>query len=240
MVRPLSLFLVPTGIFTTPGDSTSGPSEITNGSEAPPTSGAPHMKELLNLTSWYRFIRSVTRMALWTLGPLQVEGNDRLPSGQPIVIVANHSSYLDGPILGVVSPRPLTFFSAAWLFRVPTVSWFLRSMGAISTGNPHGLRHALRLLKAGGAVALFPEGGITNKLDKYGDGAVFLASRSGAVLVPVAIHGADNVLPPNAIIPRRRAPLRVVIGNPRNVPPDLTRHQLNSYMDDIMNEVAAL
>lgn len=202
--------------------------------------GTSRLERVLNVSLWYRSVRSVIQTALWALGPLHVEGYDRWPADQPVVLVANHSSYLDGFILGAVSPRPLTFFSAARLFRVPVVNWFLRSMGAISTGDLHGLRHALRLLKAGGTIALFPEGGITNKLDKYGNGGIFLASRSGAALVPIAIRGADNVLPPNATIPRRRAPLRIVIGTPRKVPPDLTRVQLSSYMDDIMREVARL
>ncbi|MEW5920220.1 MAG: lysophospholipid acyltransferase family protein [Bacillota bacterium] len=110
------------------------------------------------------------------LGKPVINGKENIPGAGPIVVVADHTSLLDGFLLAAFYPQRITFLSAAYLFKLPVVGAFLRAIGAIPVQNEGselaGIKTALRVLQGGGTLALFPEGHIcqTDKLGPFQTG----------------------------------------------------------------------
>lgn len=157
----------------------------------------------------YMLVKLVFKYFLWLLGNPVITGKDNIPRTGPVILVANHTSLLDGFLLATVWPRQLTFLSAAYLFRLPVVGAFLRAMGAIPVQNEGselaGMRAALRVLQRGGTLTIFPEGQVCtwDKLCPFQTGWAYLALKAGVPVLPVVIKGTSTALPLGAVFPRR-------------------------------------
>ncbi len=199
---------------------------------------------------FYTLVKLIAKYFLWLLGKPVITGQDNIPRTGPVIVVANHTSLLDGFLLAGFWPRRITFLSAVYLFRLPVVGAFLRAMGAIPVQNEGselaGMRAALRVLQKGGTLALFPEGHIcqTDKLCPFQTGWAYLALKTGAPVVPVAIKGTESVLPLGAVFPRR-GKIYMQIGAPWGLekvrrPGQETMAALNmrlvSQMEQMLNE----
>jgi 1-acyl-sn-glycerol-3-phosphate acyltransferase len=155
---------------------------------------------------------------------LGVEGLAHLPQ-QPAVVVANHASYLDGPLLYAVLPSRFGFVIKKEIAAVPLAGWLLHRLGheLVDRHNKaQSAKDARRILKAavgGGSVAFFPEGTFTATpgLGRFHSGAFVTANRASMPVVPVVIHGARHILPAEVWLPRRGT-LRVEILEPLPVP----------------------
>lgn len=197
----------------------------------------------------YYGLRLVVRLALRWLLDLRVEGAHRCPRTGPVVVVANHLHNFDPIVLSAALPRPVYYMAKRELFAHPLFGWLIRNFGAfpVNRGAPDraALRQALALLDEGLAVGLFPEGtrSVTGTLGAAFPGVALVALRSGAPLVPVAITGTET-LPFDAKAAgraRRRAPLRVVVGQPFTFARDEdAKANLLATTDRIMREIAAL
>lgn len=125
---------------------------------------------------------------------VRIHHRERIPRSGPIVLVANHSSMLDGPLLLGALPRSATFLIKYEMFR-GLLGWFLRRIGQvpIRRGEPDRtpLLAAVRVLRAGGMVGVFPEGTRDGggEVGSAQHGAAWLARSSGARLLPVACRG---------------------------------------------------
>ena len=147
-------------------------------------------------------------MALMTLGfSLRSEGRQRVPRTGPVLLIANHQSFLDPILVGLCSRRHLCFLARKSLFRVPVLAWFIRTLGAVpidqeSIGK-EGIRVVLNQLRAGRAVVVFPEG--TRTLDgairPLRPGIHLLIKRTQAPIVPVGIAGAFLAMPSGQTLP---------------------------------------
>lgn len=145
---------------------------------------------------------------------LRVENRDVVPASGPVLLVANHTSYLDPPLVGITCRRWVGFLAQAGLAKVAPLRWWLRQVGVtlIDRGAPS--KDALRLvadcLAAGEVVGLFPEG--TRSRDGgvagFRNGVEFLVRRTGAAVVPIGLDGAFRAFPRGAWWPR---PTRLVV-----------------------------
>jgi 1-acyl-sn-glycerol-3-phosphate acyltransferase len=150
---------------------------------------------------------------------LRSRGAEHVPAEGPVLLVANHASFLDPPLVGGVAPRPLCFMAKAELFRVPLFGSFLRRLNAHPLrregGDAGALRTALRVLKGGGALLVFPEGtrGVDGILGPAKPGAGMLAVLGGAAVVPVYVSGSDRAWPRGRRFPRL-ANVTVTFGPP--------------------------
>jgi len=131
---------------------------------------------------------------------LRIEGREHLVTEGAVLVAANHQSYLDPPLLANLYDTPMYFVARKTLFR-GFCNWLYRQWNAFPLDQDKadlaGLKHILRLLKAGQRVAIFPEGARTlnGSIDEAAPGVGFVAAKSGAVIQPVRIRGAFEALP---------------------------------------------
>ncbi|MGV3488067.1 MAG: lysophospholipid acyltransferase family protein [Tuberibacillus sp.] len=129
---------------------------------------------------------------------LEVEGVEHfadIPDDQGILLCANHVSLLDPPAVGCVSPRELSFMAKSELFKIPLFNRLITTLNAFPIKRGHSdrasLKTAVHILTQGKTLIMFPEG-TRSKEGTIGEGkpgAGFLALRTNAVIIPVAIIG---------------------------------------------------
>ena len=162
--------------------------------------------------------RAWTRLLVRLAFRLTVLGAGNVPATGPVLLAGNHSGLLDGPLVYAVTPRPASFLTKAELYVGPLA----RALGwlgqiPVHRGQPDraALKAGLAVLAAGGALGVFPEGTRgTGALDSTTDGLAYLALRSGASVVPVAVFGTALALPRGSRRPRWGSPVTVVFGAP--------------------------
>lgn len=169
----------------------------------------------------YGVLRPLTRPILRGFFGLGVEGADRLPAAGPFILAANHHNYLDGVVLGVVVPQPITFLVMPSVYHATRLHPpFYRHVGAIPINlerpDPGAIKRALDVLERGGVIGIFPEGpfSIEGRLVKGQPGVALIALRAGVPVVPVAIRGTHEALRARPWHVPRRYPLTVAFGWP--------------------------
>lgn len=151
--------------------------------------------------------------------PLRVFGRDFLPSDGGFIIASNHVSYMDPFILGLASKRRLSYVARESLFQNRILRFLLYRVDAFpikrNTTDFRAVREALRRLKRGAAVVLFPEGTSKGKSGqkKVQPGIGFIATKAGRPVIPAYIYGSDKVLPPGQKMLRRHR-VTVIFGEP--------------------------
>ncbi|MGH3888507.1 MAG: lysophospholipid acyltransferase family protein [Pseudonocardiaceae bacterium] len=172
---------------------------------------------------------------------LRVRHRERIPTSGGVVVVANHSAMVDGPLLYGLLGRRCSFLIKQEMFRGP-LGWILLRIGQLAVRRGEAdrapLLTAVRLLRHGGVVVVFPEGTRgAGDVDNAHLGAVWLARTGGARLLPVAIRGTRR--PPRSNR-RFRPQVDVLIGESFVVPPGRGRAALVAATDDMRNRLVAL
>jgi 1-acyl-sn-glycerol-3-phosphate acyltransferase len=150
---------------------------------------------------------------------LRIEGARNAPRSGPLLLVGNHSSYLDPPLLGVGIPRPVLYLAQKGLAKVGLLRWWMRKVGVglIDRNAPSKevLRTLSEALAAGACVAMFPEGTRSQdgRVAPFRSGVEFLVRRTGATVLPIGIEGAFRAFPRGAAFPRPKKCI-VRIGTP--------------------------
>jgi len=180
---------------------------------------------------------------------LGVEGAARVPRRGGCIVVANHVSYADPVVLGSACPRRIIFMVAEPIYRLLRLRWFYYMMGTIPVlpdrPDPRAMKAALKTLRDGGAVGIFPEGQRMpdGRLGEGKAGVALLAARSGAPVVPAGILGAHQVMPVGSSFPRPRR-VKVLFGEPMNFPLGdgrrPPRERLDGFADQVMGAIAEL
>jgi 1-acyl-sn-glycerol-3-phosphate acyltransferase len=159
-------------------------------------------------TVWYESLRYLARVAAVLAFRIRHFGAFHIPPAGGVLVVANHQSYLDPVLVGMGSPRPMNYLARATLFRSRPFAWLIRSLNAIPIEREGlglgGVKEAVRRLKRGEMVLVFPEGTRTTDgtISPFKPGFTALASRSGAAILPVAIKGAFQAWPRHCRLPR--------------------------------------
>lgn len=168
--------------------------------------------------------RSLTAGLAATVFDLRVDGAAQVPACGPVLLAGNHAGFVDGPLVFALSPRRAALLAKSELF----TRWGARPLGwlgqiPVHRGEPdrNALRAGLATLRAGGVLGVFPEGTRgAGELEEVTDGLAYLALRSGAPVVPVAVAGTAAAWPRGRPLPRPGAPVRVSFGRPVQVTVD--------------------
>ena len=166
-------------------------------------------------TTWSRLIMKTI------FSPVKVTGLDQIDTSKPHVYAANHASALDIPVLYVNLPFQFRIAFKKELLAYPVVGWQLKRSGqvCIDQQNPShsisSIRAALKGLKEGLPLVIFPEGGRTpdGEIKPFLPGAFFLAIKAQVDIIPVALVGTYELLPMNTYHIKSR-PLEMRVGEP--------------------------
>ena len=175
---------------------------------------------------------------------------ERVPRQGPVILAANHASFLDPPLVGAGLPRPVHYLARESLFRYPGVGWLLRNVNAVPVnregGGAAGLRAVLDRLLDGDAILLFPEGTRTRdgKLQRARSGLGLTVIKSDAVVVPVRVFGTYEAYGRHLRFPR---PHRVAVkyGQPcrfetlRAEAKDCSKARLKAIYQQVADETLA-
>ena len=198
----------------------------------------------------YRVIRALSRPLLESLFRFEIEGAEHLPASGPFILAANHHNYLDGVVLGVAVPRPISFLVMPRVYRATPLHPALHEgIGSIPIDvdrpDPGAIKRALRVLRDGRVVGIFPEGPFSRegRLVPGQPGAAAIALRAGVPVVPAAIRGTFEALAGRPLHLPRRHPLSVRFGRPLELGARQRGHTNGDRREAtrrIMGEIAAL
>lgn len=194
---------------------------------------------------FYSFASFAVRLLLRLLAQCKVEGLEKLPKTGPLLLVSNHLSLIDPPVLGALLPRRIVFMAKEESFRNPILGPLVKGYGAFSVrrGRPdrQALRHATAALAQGKVVGIFPEGtrSKTGRLNRAYSGAALIALLSRATVVPVAILGTDQIRSLFSLFSQPTITLR--IGDPFTLERSREgKEDLDALTQQMMGRIAAL
>ncbi|MFT7520844.1 MAG: 1-acyl-sn-glycerol-3-phosphate acyltransferase [Kiritimatiellia bacterium] len=162
------------------------------------------------------------RCFLWMMGArVTRDGLHNVPSDQGFVLVSNHESHLEGPMLVGYIPRYVYVVAKKELFDMPLVGHAFRAMGFISVNRKlssdarRGVDEGAQMLTEGGVALVFPEGtrSKTGELAEFKRGAVIMAIQAGVPLLPVGVAGCREVFPPTDLL-MFPGPIHFTVGAP--------------------------
>ncbi len=163
----------------------------------------------LQLALWLPLARVFAKFMLFVLGPVRIRGSYRVPKTGPVLVLANHVSDIDPIIVQSACHRALHFMAKSELFEIPIVGRLQRAFGsfAVVRGTPDraALKQAASLLHDEGAVAIFPEGQISEdgNLQEIKAGvAIIIRMCPGVPVICCGIQGAQRIIPYGSVFPR--------------------------------------
>ncbi|MDX2096974.1 MAG: lysophospholipid acyltransferase family protein [Leptolyngbyaceae cyanobacterium bins.59] len=184
----------------------------------------------ISLALYHLFKWSVVAPVLHGYLRGRIYGAERVPRQGPLVVVSNHASHFDPPILSCAMGRPVAFMAKEELFRVPVLGSAIQLYGAYpvkrGSADRSALRSAITSLQSGWATGVFLEGTRTPnaRIQDPKLGAVLIAAKTKAPLLPVSLWGTERILAKGAI-PRPVA-VTVRIGEVIPAPQSTDREEL--------------
>ncbi|HEY5265463.1 MAG TPA: lysophospholipid acyltransferase family protein [Acidimicrobiales bacterium] len=196
-------------------------------------------------TPTYRICAFIISVVAKVLFRPTVEGAENIPLHGPVLIAPIHRSNVDFAFSLFISPRKVFFMAKDGVFRVPVLGPLLTKLGAFPVTRDSADRESMRLaeevLHRGQALVMFPEG--TRKegeqVDPLHDGAMFIAARTGAMVVPVGIAGSDRAMPVGSKLPRF-ARIHIVVGKPITPPTSkgrVSRSAITAKTEELRREL---
>jgi len=196
-----------------------------------------------------RFVlKKISIAALTFFADMQIIGQENVPSKGPLLVVGNHFSFIDPVALIRVSPWPIEFLGGAEFPHAPGIVQSIPKLWGYypvyrGTGSTYALKAAEAILTQKGVLGIFPEAGNwAQTLRPARPGAAFLATRTGAKLLPFGISGLVKIFPLNL---GKRAKVTFRFGKPFG-PFEITkkgkekRKQLDEIGHEIMRHIANL
>ncbi len=196
---------------------------------------------------FYALVRAFIRFLIRLLTRTEIHGLENVPPRGPYIMLSNHLSAIDPPLLMAAIPAVITVFAADTHRHEFIAGAVMNALGAIwvrrGEVDREALRAALDILKDGGIIGLAPEGtrSKTGALIEGKIGAAYLATRANVPLVPVVVTGSEIGLA--AVFKFARPRLTVTVGPPFRLPPSegkAGRRELAQGTDIIMRTLARM
>jgi 1-acyl-sn-glycerol-3-phosphate acyltransferase len=195
----------------------------------------------------YEFLRAIVNVLMRICTRVRIQGQENVPLSGAYLLVTNHLSRFDIPLIFIGVRRKMVVFIARKYHKVWPLRVLAEAAGCIwvrqNEADLGAVKQALAHLKSGGALGISPEGTrslTTHALIEARSGVSYLAARTGVPIVPVAVWGTETI--PHKLPRLQRARVFLRIGKPFSLP--IKTHargeELDRYTEDIMCAVAAL
>lgn len=237
--------------------STPAPSALETAATKRPPPGANPFDYLAEARwlpfAFYECIYFLSAFAMVLGFSLRIRGSRHVPRTGPVLLIANHQSFLDPDLVGLAARRHLAYLARKTLFEHSAFAWLIRMLNAVPIDQEgvgiEGLRVTVQLLQAGQAVVVFPEGNRSEDggMQPLQPGISLLIKRAQPTIVPVGIAGAYHAwsrwrklpLPSPLFLPATKRTIAVVVGKPLDSKPltDLPRPKLLDRLFDEIHRV---
>ena len=183
----------------------------------------PNLRLRVERTPGYHFVRALVVTLWWLMFRPSVSGAENIPSTGAVLIAPVHRSNIDFALIVFMTKRKTFFMAKDSLWKVSILGRLISTLGAFpvkrGTADRDSLGFAQSVLEQHQALVLFPEGTRQEGLvvQDLHDGAMFIASRTGAPVVPVGIGHTERAMPRGSKFPRP-VKVRIVIGTPIQPP----------------------
>jgi 1-acyl-sn-glycerol-3-phosphate acyltransferase len=193
-------------------------------------------------TILYQALRMIAIVIFHLTTRIRLRGRYNVPSTGAFILVANHLSWTDIPLIPLHLPRKVVYMAKEEYFS-SRIAWLVRFLGAFPVKRGEGDRQALRTgeeqLKKGKILVIFPEGtrSRTRTMARAHSGMGMIALRSGVPVVPVAIWGSEKALK------RLGAKVTIVYGEPMVLHPKgkkITRTDIDEATEKVMHKIATM
>jgi len=174
-------------------------------------------------------------------------GLENVPKHGGVLLVANHQSFFDPPLIGCsLSTRDTDFLARGGLFDFKPFAWFITSLNSTpikqGAGDAGAMKEVIKRLNEKKAVLVFPEGARTDDgtIQPFARGISVLLKRANCVVIPVGIAGVYDLWPRHKSIPRLfTRPIAVVYGEPLETK-DLLEHGPDAAIEILQSRVEEL
>lgn len=190
----------------------------------------------ISLALYHLFKWTVVSPMLHTYFRGRIYGAEHVPQTGPLVVVSNHASDFDPPIVSNCVRRPVAFMAKQELFKIPVLATLIRWYGAFpvnrGAADRTAIRASLAALEEGWATGVFLQGTRTQdgRITAPKLGAALIASKIQAPLLPVSLWGTEKVLVKGMSLPQM-TPITVRIGEPIPAPPPGNRDALQAVTE---------
>ncbi len=197
--------------------------------------------------AFYRLLQRLLQWVITLVARIEVQGVENIPATGAFILATNHLHMFDLPVAFAYNPRQVTIFAAdkwrgklgGWLMETVTRTIFV-ARGEV---DRRALGQAFDVLKAGGVMAIAPEGtrSRTGGLLPGKSGVIYLAARAGVPVIPAAMWGQEKVMPGWARL--RRAPVHLRFGPPIILPAEAARFraaELDAHTEQLMLSLARM
>lgn len=199
----------------------------------------------ISLVLYHLFKWSVVSPMLHAYFRGRIYGAEHVPREGRLIVVANHASDFDPPIVSSCVRRPVSYMAKEELFKVPVLGPAIRLYGAYpvkrGSADRSAIRAALAQLEAGWAVGIFLQGTRTPdaRIPDPKLGAALLAAKAQAPLLPVSLWGTEAIITKGRKFPKP-VPITVRIGNPIAPPTCTDRKELESITQQCVEVIHGL
>jgi 1-acyl-sn-glycerol-3-phosphate acyltransferase len=175
---------------------------------------------------------------------LDVSGRDSVDRVNPSVFMANHLSFLDGPLLFYLIPQVVRVIPKKEIFRIPIIGWAMGFVGFVPVDRKglksgrRSIERATRLIKTKGySYLIFPEGTRSRdrKMQSFHRGAFFLAINSKTPIVPITIEGTYSLMPKGSPL-TKKGQVRVIFHKAVSVN-GLTQEDMPALMEHVRDQI---
>jgi len=199
----------------------------------------------INLVFYHLFKWSVVSPMLHAYFRGRIYGAEQVPQRGPLVVVSNHASDFDPPLVSCCVRRPVAYMAKEELFRIPVFKQAIELYGAYpvrrGTADRSAIRSAMACLEEGWATGVFLQGTRTldGRITVPKLGAALIAAKAQVPLLPISLWGTEAILPRGTKLPRP-VPIAARIGQPIPPPRSTAREELTAVTQHCADVINAL